>query len=116
MMTKQFLALLFLSSWLSLSGEVTAAPVRKIAAEQALPEVNNLQQFLSSGTDAQRKDPTQVEQLQPDGVTPDARIKPEQRCESFTVIAVSCEPAPGSPLSAFPVVSNSLHSYRTISS
>src|ERR1700761_9041965 len=116
MVTKQYFTLVLLSSWLCLSGEVMAAPVRKIAAEQALPEVNTLQQFLPSGADIQSQDPTTVDQLYPDEVAPDTRVKPEQRCESFTIIAVSCEPAPGSPLSAFPVVSNPLHFYRTISS
>jgi hypothetical protein len=116
MITKQYLALLLLFSWLWFSGEVAAAPVRKIASEQALPEVNSLQQLLSSDTDAQPKDPTKVDQLQPYGVIPDARSKPkQQRCESSQVIVVSCEPAPGSPLSAFPVVLNTIRPDRTIS-
>jgi hypothetical protein len=117
MITKPSLALLLLLSWLWLSGEVAAAPVRNTEPEQVLPEVDNLQQLLSSGTDAQPKDATEVDQLQPYGVAPDVRIKPEkQPCESLEVIAVSCEPAPGSPLSAFPVVLNTIHPYRTISS
>src|SRR4249920_468243 len=78
MITKPYLAFLLLLSWLWLSGEIAAAPVRKIAPEQALPEVDNLQQLLSSGTDAQPEDATEVDQLQPYGVAPDARIKSEK--------------------------------------
>jgi len=116
MLTKQYLVLLLLFSWLWLSSEVAAAPVRKIASEQTLPEVNGLEQFLSSDTDTQPKDPPQVEQLQPYKVIPDARIKPKQHCKSSQGIAMSCEPAPGSPLSAFPVVLNTIHLDQPISS
>ena len=118
MLTKRYLSLLLLFSWLWLSGEVAAAPlVRKIASEQALPEVNNLQQLLSPDTDGQPKDPRQIDQLQPYGVTPDARVKPKQQhCKSSEVVAASGEPAPGSPLSAFPVVLNTIHPDRTIPS
>ncbi len=117
MRTKRYLSLLLLFSWLWLASEVAAAPVLKIASEQAPPEMHNLQQqLLSPDTDAQPKDRSQIDQLQPYREAPHIRVKPKQHCESLEVIAASCEPAPGSPLSAFPVVLNTIHLDKTVSS
>src|ERR1051326_2735241 len=112
MRTKRYLSLLLLFSWLGLSSEAAAAPVvRQIASEQALPESNDLQQLFSSDTDSQPQSLRKLDQVQPykipEAKVPNARVKPrEQHCKSLEVIAASCEPAPGSPLSAFPVVLN----------
>jgi hypothetical protein len=118
MMTKQCLALPLVLSWLWLSDGVAATSVGSAASEQALPQGNNLQQPLPSDTDTRPDSPaTEVNQLQPHSVSPDTRTKHgQQHCKSPEVIVASCEPAPGSALSAFPLVLNTIHPYRTTSS
>jgi len=103
MVTKQSLALSLLLGGLLLSGEVAAAPAHKLAPGQASPQMHNRQQSPSSdlNTPAEEGVP-QRDHLY--GVTPDPRTRPEQRCELPKEITISCEPEPGSALSAFPVV------------
>jgi len=107
MAIKKFLTFLIVGSWLWLSGVVVPLQANGTVPEQTSPRVEDRQQQpLPPSTDTQ---PDSVfngkNQRQPFAVSPDTNTEHDQQlCKSPEVIAASCEPTPGSPLSASPLV------------
>lgn len=117
MAVKQFLALLLLGSWLWLAGVVMPLQANGTVPEQTSPEVKNLKKPPPSGTDTQPGSVSNgTNQQQPFAVSPDTNTEHDQKlCESPELIVARCEPTPGSPLSAFPLVLNTEHVHGTAS-
>ncbi|HEV8713938.1 MAG TPA: hypothetical protein VGX03_14070 [Candidatus Binatia bacterium] len=107
MVIKKCLSFVLLWSWLWLLGVVVPLQANGTVPEQPAPGVENRQQPpLPFGTDSQSgRDSNETNQRQPSAVSPDTDTEHDQQfCKSPEVIVASCEPTPGSPLSASPLV------------
>jgi len=105
---KQFLVCLSVLSWLWLWDGRATAQASTAAAEETSPQVDDTSQHLPPDMETQIDSVTiENNRLQNLGVSPGTRTEPDEKlCESPEVIVASCEPTPGSPLSAFPLVLN----------
>ena len=107
MNSKKFLAFLMMWSWLWLSGVVVPVATNGTVPDKPAPGVENrLQQPPSVGTQAQPGNvPDETNRRQPFVNSPNNDTEHNQQfCESPQMIEARCEPIPGSPLSASPLV------------
>jgi hypothetical protein len=108
MSMKQFFAIPLVLSWLWFLGVGILPQASAAVPERTSPQVGETQQFLPSDADTKSDGVSnETNQQQPLGVPRDTNTEHDQKlCESPEVVMASCEPIPGSPLSAFPLVLN----------
>jgi hypothetical protein len=111
MFSKQFLGLAAILSWLWLSSGLMFTPAHAAVPGQTSPGIEDRQdrqQSLPAGTEKQSDDVSNgANQQQPFAVPPDTDTEHNQKlCESPELVVARCEPKPGSPLSASPLVMN----------
>jgi hypothetical protein len=119
MTMKRFLASVLVSSWLWCLHGLAPGQASASAPEETSPQqVDETEEYLPPDIENQA-DSVTIETGQPRhlGVSPNGGTEHHQKlCESPEVVVASCEPTPGSPLSAFPLVLNRERLPRTLSS
>ena len=106
--SKQFLIVVSIFSWLWLWGGVTIIPANATVPEFTSPDTADVQQSHPSETPEQNHGVSRgADPQQPFHVSPGTDTEHKQKfCESPELVVARCEPKPGSPLSASPLVLN----------
>jgi len=107
-LSKRFFVLASLLSWLWLASGLMLIPAHAAVSGQTSPDTEGRQQSLPSDTPSQNDSfSTGVNQQPPAVLSPDTDSEHKQKlCESQELVVAHCEPKPGSPLSASPLVLN----------
>ena len=114
---KRVFVLVSILSWLWLWSGFMCMPVHAAVPQQTSPGNEDMQESRPSGTNPQNHGAShETNQQQPSVVLPDTDTEHNQKlCEAPELIVAHCEPAPGSPLSASPLVLNLERSQPTAS-
>lgn len=118
MTMKRLLASVLVLSWLWCLHGLAPGQASASAPGESSPQVDETEEYLPPDIETQ-SDSVTIETDRPQhlGVSPDGGAGHDQKlCHSPEVVIARCEPTPGSPLSAFPLVLNREQLPRTLSS
>jgi hypothetical protein len=105
---KRFFVLASLLSWLWLSSGPVLIPAHAAVPGQPSPDTEDWQQSRPSDTQSPNNSvPNGMNQQPPSVLSPDTNTEHNHKlCDSPELVMAQCEPKPGSPLSASPLVLN----------
>ena len=105
---KRFFVLASLLSWLWLLSGPVPMSAHAAVSGQTSPDRGDWQQSLPPNTQSPNNSvPNGMNQQSPSVLSPDTNTEPNHKlCDSPELVVAQCEPKPGSPLSASPLVLN----------